>query len=88
MSLRTSNNSQKIKKYNKSRQQVKKYDISLLDTFERRKKCDFTIIKGVLFGNVLVDFVSIFKTFNKIWSLITTAIKNYFNSTPYKKSYR
>ena len=43
MSLRTSNNSQKIKKYNKSEQQGKNYDISLLDTFVWKEEFRLTL---------------------------------------------
>ena len=83
MSVRTSNNSQKIKKYNKSRQQVKKYDISLLDTFVwkegkvwlyNNKRCSFLTMSLWIFYSYsrpkIVILSSRFGAFSK--EIITT----------------
>ena len=57
--------------------------------FERRKKCDFAIIKGVLFDNFLEDFVSLYLRLSSRFGdfceeIMTAVIQSYFSSTPYK----
>ena len=73
MSLRTSNNSQKIKKYNKLEQQEKKYDISLLDIFVWKEE------KVWLYNQTCLSMkISIFLKINKEFYLKVTNILSSF----------